>query len=659
MKKPVFLLGLCTLFLLFACQMETRSNNSYWRNERTGEWMVGLVDEKMIYDTRIWDITELVNNEEYDILTAECGNQQLTVQIGHEAKGRRTFIFGQDTVVCSRIGGETLPDYPTPDTTTWTDNHYQKGDSVTIIGWIKDRRHQHSYEQQIVEARLRSYLTGHYIKYQTIPDSLGRFTLRFPIENTTFVEGYYLPNLVVAPNLTYLVMQDYDEHKTLVMGADARLQNEMLAVPFKPTLQNREVLRELDTPMAIADTLQRRTSAKMAELEDLLLQHPTLSARYGEFQRSTIHSTLGYIAIMSAFRFQDSLATFETFLLRINEEYWNKLPQPYMVCGEYFHEFQSSYHSAMMHIVQRKASQDPVLWQQYYSERSVLEAGVNKGLFRLTTGDWDEVDRFDKQYRDSAWSVEEAALNHSGFMQHVWTQIDSTQYRIFRELYWDCRYYRIMLSALREYGFNQEYRDIFLCGSLWNNINWYQRPLGKYVIAFADSIQMPAARDIVYEIQQRYTNLNRVSMKRAQANKVSPQWQQGEQILSQLIAPYRGKYILVDVWGTWCGPCIANLEKSQQEYERLKEYDMIFMYLASNSKDEDCQRIIDEYNVKGPNVVHHNLPKGQQNLVEFYLGVSGYPTYKLIDPDGDILDVRADPDDLNVLDNLMKQLIRE
>ena len=137
---------------------------------------------------------------------------------------------------------------------------------------------------------------------------------------------------------------------------------------------------------------------------------------------------------------------------------------------------------------------------------------------------------------------------------------------------------------------------------------------------------------------------------------VEQQVDNGEKILRKLIEPYKGKFILLDVWGTWCGPCKAALANSQEEYERLNPYDIVYLYLANNSSEESWENVIKEYNVTGDNVVHYNLPAEQQTAIERFLGVNSYPTYKLIDRNGNILDVNADPRDLNALENLLKTM---
>ena len=126
--------------------------------------------------------------------------------------------------------------------------------------------------------------------------------------------------------------------------------------------------------------------------------------------------------------------------------------------------------------------------------------------------------------------------------------------------------------------------------------------------------------------------------------------------MKKIIEPFKGKFVLLDVWGTWCGPCKAALAESQEEYEQLKDYDIEFLYLANNSPQDSWENVIKEYNVSGDNVAHYNLPKEQQSAIESYLGVHAFPTYKLFDRDGNLLNLNVDARDLDDLKSLLDKL---
>ena len=129
-----------------------------------------------------------------------------------------------------------------------------------------------------------------------------------------------------------------------------------------------------------------------------------------------------------------------------------------------------------------------------------------------------------------------------------------------------------------------------------------------------------------------------------------------EHVRDLAAAKYKGTELVVDVWGTWCGPCKAALAKSQEEYKRLKDYDIVYLYLANNSSDESWKNVIKQYDVTGDNVVHYNLPAEQQSAIENFLGVNSFPTYKLIDRNGQVLDVNADPRNLDALSRVLELL---
>ena len=110
----------------------------------------------------------------------------------------------------------------------------------------------------------------------------------------------------------------------------------------------------------------------------------------------------------------------------------------------------------------------------------------------------------------------------------------------------------------------------------------------------------------------------------------------GKDIFQKLIAPYRGRVIYIDVWGTWCGPCLQEMQSLPQLHEELKDLPVTYMYLANNSPEELWSKAAKRFGLEGADCVNLRLPDEQQRAVEEYLGVQGFPTFLLVAPDGTI-----------------------
>ena len=60
------------LFLLSACSGNDIMD-TYWRNDKTGEWLIGLTEDRVIYDCKVWGISKMEERDGTYTLQANYG----------------------------------------------------------------------------------------------------------------------------------------------------------------------------------------------------------------------------------------------------------------------------------------------------------------------------------------------------------------------------------------------------------------------------------------------------------------------------------------------------------------------------------------------------------------------------------------------------------
>jgi thiol-disulfide isomerase/thioredoxin len=93
----------------------------------------------------------------------------------------------------------------------------------------------------------------------------------------------------------------------------------------------------------------------------------------------------------------------------------------------------------------------------------------------------------------------------------------------------------------------------------------------------------------------------------------------------------KGKYLLVDFWASWCGPCKAEIPNIKAVYEKYAGEDFDVLSVAVWDKPEDTARAAAELGISWNQIVN-----AQQIPTDLY-GIEGIPHIILIGPDGIIL----------------------
>ncbi|KAA2238538.1 AhpC/TSA family protein [Chitinophaga agrisoli] len=96
----------------------------------------------------------------------------------------------------------------------------------------------------------------------------------------------------------------------------------------------------------------------------------------------------------------------------------------------------------------------------------------------------------------------------------------------------------------------------------------------------------------------------------------------------------RGKYVLVDFWASWCGPCRAENPNVLKAYNTYKDKNFTVLGVSLDDKADRWQKAIKEDGMPWQQV---SDLKGWKNEVSNYYGINGIPSNFLIDPQGNIV----------------------
>ena len=110
--------------------------------------------------------------------------------------------------------------------------------------------------------------------------------------------------------------------------------------------------------------------------------------------------------------------------------------------------------------------------------------------------------------------------------------------------------------------------------------------------------------------------------------------QKAIEIWNTILNEGKEKVLYIDCWGTWCGACLNEIPAAINMYEKYQGKDVKFIYLCFESPKDQWEKVINQFQLKGN---HYFLNTDQGEFFVKLFGITGYPTYVIINKEGFIV----------------------
>lgn len=107
------------------------------------------------------------------------------------------------------------------------------------------------------------------------------------------------------------------------------------------------------------------------------------------------------------------------------------------------------------------------------------------------------------------------------------------------------------------------------------------------------------------------------------------------------LADLKGKYVYIDVWATWCGPCIGEIPSLKKMEHEFEDSNIEFVSISIDEKPDyqTWRTMVEQKELGGTQLMSDNAWKSK--FVEEY-AIEGIPRFILLDPEGNIVSADAD-----------------
>ena len=125
---------------------------------------------------------------------------------------------------------------------------------------------------------------------------------------------------------------------------------------------------------------------------------------------------------------------------------------------------------------------------------------------------------------------------------------------------------------------------------------------------------------------------------------------QSEELIS--LSSFRGSMVYVDVWATWCGPCIAEIPSLERLQEDYQDKNIVFLSISVDTDKNAWEKMLIDDELGGVQL----WADGWSELTRSY-AIFGIPRFMLIDKTGYLISVDAPRPSSNEIRTLIEEKI--
>ncbi len=603
--------------------------NTCLQSKETGEWLIGLFENFALYDAQYWHYESAGKGK----FVLANGSKRVNVQL----KGNTLTIDGKK-YRCTELAGQFVSNYPYKDTSVFANSVAEKADSITVRVVLRSGskgKKVSIYPSTFFDTESRKVINT---------DSRGIAEFSIPVVATTRVDVTLEPGLYFhrawieliassSASKDILLYIDEEDKRIYVMGENARMSNELLS----HSIDTERSYFSNDKQISVAD-YQIQGGAfrnrQLAELDSVLQANPTLSDKFRTYCTENIRYEYAYGLTQMSNKHKAKAMMPAIAELRENGYLHPLLPLTLVDKAKRMFKDYATLVGKQNDLTSWEISNKVVEGVKLTARQEKILANANRLMSELEvmakTHSGKEITNHYIKNKPVIDSLN--ALIETPEIQQRYKSLDIRLLKLQK--------LAKAIDADSIAPFAKQMMKVHTVLSLFENSS---EPLSQAVTDFLKKqITLPHLYSVIEAKNNEISAYNQQASTVVTADpRPLAKLTDGKAIFDAIIAPYRGKIIYVDVWGTWCAPCREEMKQVPQMKKTLQGKDIVYLYLCNRSSDESWKTSIAKYNLTGDNVVHYNLPEKQQSAVEDYLGVKSYPTYKLVNQNGQLLPASA------------------